>query len=344
MLNPKTCGVLLGLIALLISGCGQEVKKLNDQALTELNQGNAKEAAELWEKATTLSPKRAELFFNLAEAHRKSGNLTEALKDIKEASHLKSGDANIEASLAKILLLNGEQETALEGIRALSKEIRSEPELLFYEGIALVETGQAADAIKLLKAYTEKKPNAAAGFAGLGLAYLRTGNEEKGKDTLHQAIELDPNLSEAYLYLGQYHLSTTKNYKQAKKYMENVIQFDRNNSKVYLILGQANLGLQSLQEADTAFQKALKLESDAWNAYLGLAESSLRQENIEQAKRFAARAEEKAGGEAVINNFLARLYTSRNQKMLAIKEYEKSLSKNPNQPKIKESLEKLKQH
>lgn len=329
------------LALIFLSGCGNRAAELNEKGLANLQRGNMAEAISLLEEASRLAPGKYEIAYNLAEAYRRQGRLDDALKTIETAVSLSPRRPSVLVARAKIQLALGEAQQALADLEALDASLLRQPELLFYHALALLENQQNEEAIEQLEQFVRLKPKAATGQAALGLAYLRAGRSTEGRSALEKAVQLEPDLVDARLYLAQYHLSHSRDFHQAKEEIYTARRLDPNNAEVYILLGQTNLAMQLLSEADRAFEDAIRLNPDAWKAYLGLAESAMQRGNTEQALTYVRRAEDKASQHYSIYNLLGRLYTQRNQSTLAKQAYMRSLQLNPNQPDILETVQRL---
>ncbi len=333
---------LLGATCLGLLGCRSRVSDLNEEALAHLRRGDLSTAVLLLEQASQLAPTRHEVFLNLAEAYRRQGRLEAALEAIEAAGRLAPRRPGVVAARAKLYLLAGQPGPALAQLEGVDAKVRAEPEVRFYHGLLLVENGRAGEAVPLLEEFVRRYPRVAAGHAALGWAHLRLGNHTEGKQQIELALRRDPALLDARLYLAQHYLVQVQDYRRAKEELYVARGHDPGDPRVHLLLGQTNLALQLLNEADRAFEQAIRLNSDAWMAYLGMAETALRRGNAEQALSFAKHAKDKAPEQPKVYNFLARLYTQRQQTSLAIQAYEESLKRDANQPAIREALATLK--
>jgi predicted CXXCH cytochrome family protein len=114
------------------------------------------------------SPKRAEYYFELAEAWRDSGQVTKALPLYREA-------------------VRRNPEFAL-GLQKL--------------GSALRRSGQDAEAAEFLKRAASIAPDNATAWHELGLTYRALGKRPDAVAAFERAIQLDPDMSEAHNNLG----------------------------------------------------------------------------------------------------------------------------------------------
>ena len=71
--------------------------------------------------------------------------------------------------------------------------------------LVLMQSGDYAAAIPVLKAFIEKRPRHAGPYINLGIAYLRAGDEENALKSLQAALERNPASAAAHHQIGILH-------------------------------------------------------------------------------------------------------------------------------------------
>jgi tetratricopeptide (TPR) repeat protein len=69
-------------------------------------------------------------------------------------------------------------------------------------GAALVVSGQVDEGIDLLRKAVETRPENAASWFNMGLAYLEKGHSEAAEEVLRKALSLEPIMDKGWYYLG----------------------------------------------------------------------------------------------------------------------------------------------
>ena len=130
-----------------------------------------------------------------------------------------------------------------------------------------------AEAIIEFKNAIQLDPNDAQAYYKIALAYLKKGgllNLKQAYQAFSKTAELDPNLLDAQLKLGELYL-LSKHFSEARTKAELVLQRDADNIEAHLLLGNAYAGEQQLDKAIEALHAALQLDPKRTATYLNLA-------------------------------------------------------------------------
>ena len=144
------------------------VSELNNRAVSYIDSGRYAEAIDLLTKALSLDPSRAGILFNRAEAHRLSGHMEEARRDLRAELQL----------------------------------VPNSPEVLHALGLVAYD-GEDFDQARL---YYAKAIEADAAYApawnDLGVIAFRTQRYDEARVDFEKASTLDPDFSEAWFNLA----------------------------------------------------------------------------------------------------------------------------------------------
>lgn len=104
------------------------------------------------------------------------------------------------ADFIRVLIANGEEETALANIQQARAEDPGDPNLATLEGIVLIRLRHYSAAANLLHDLTLEHPDDATIHANLGAAWMGEGFYPGARAALGHAIELNPSIGGEYYY------------------------------------------------------------------------------------------------------------------------------------------------
>jgi len=117
-----------------------------------------------------------------------------------------------------------------------------------------------------------------------GLALVKTGEHEKAIDLFKQALEINPDLEEAYLHLGIAYRKI-ESYDLALMAFQNLLKRNPNNSSALFFQGLSLHGLERYQESIVYLEKAGNLDADLYQAALfSIGRAHFELGNNEEAK------------------------------------------------------------
>ena len=127
-------------------------------------------------------------------------------------------------------------------------------------GIGYYNNGKYNEAIIEFKNVIQVVPKDAEGHYRLGLAYLKSGkipNLPNAYKELTQAVELNPDITDAHLHIGNLFL-LSREYEKAREKGEIVLKKETGNVDAHLLLGNALAGLKRGDEAIGEIRKAIE--------------------------------------------------------------------------------------
>ena len=198
------------------------------------------------------------------------------------------------------------------------------------------------------------------GHYQIGLIYARKGAFEKAKTQYQLAIELDPELALPHFQLG-YLLTQQGKFEKAVPFYQKAIALYPNHTGAYYQLANAyfrmgkqeegkrqlekfreikakerfNLAEQSLKEGEidealTAFQRALDMDAAFAPAYARLSAIALQQNDLETAAEYLQQALEIRPSFAAGHYQLGSIYHKQGEVAKAIESFETALQLRPN--------------
>ena len=166
-------------------------------------------------------------------------------------------------NLGGALLLLGKPDEAYSHFQAAAEINPARPDEPLQPGRLSSGTRTAAEAMEQYNRTISLTSDAgllAATYANLGAAYRKLGEDEKARDSYDQALQLNPNQSNAYLGLGELLEKQNRLDDAISNYSKSVEL--RPTDTGFLLLGHALESAGRRPEALAAYQAALKLSPD----------------------------------------------------------------------------------
>ncbi len=211
------------------------IARFNEKAGEYLSAGNAKAAAESYERALQLSPRDAKLRYNLSLALDRMGDFPAERKELARTVEL---DPNFTVAQNQL------------GVLALRNGLPAEAEQRFKKALAIDPT------------FSEAQSN-------LGVLYSQQGKAAEAAVLFRQAIKNDPKYTKAYVNFGLL-MAQQGAFPDAEQQFRTAIGVDANYPDAYSALGMLQAKTGSGAEAVKSFQKAVTLEPASAQAHLNL--------------------------------------------------------------------------
>jgi len=175
-------------------------KAFIDDAEFLILSGNLDEFLDPLDEALSLDPENYELAYFLAEMsfEMETGDLESYLETALDANPIHSG------SLLMLAVLYYSEDRLDESLELLNRALNVNPRdeaALLCVGSILTAQGQFEEARTFLMKSLEYKAQAQCHYL-LGIGYKETGSPQKAMKHLEQAIEMNPDLEDAYYMLG----------------------------------------------------------------------------------------------------------------------------------------------
>ncbi|EAS05615.3 tetratricopeptide repeat protein (macronuclear) [Tetrahymena thermophila SB210] len=140
------------------------------------------------------------------------------------------------------------------------------------------------DAKKFFEKAIELNPQLGEAYMYLGAISQQKGMIEESKELLLKAIQLDDKCYSAHMYIANYYLATNQ-VKKAIKSCEKALKIGPINHWAYHVLGMCYYRQQDLEKAKTYYYKAIELNSKVKEPFLNLGniylEQNMKKEAIE---------------------------------------------------------------
>jgi tetratricopeptide (TPR) repeat protein len=165
--------------------------------------GRYDDALNVLREALEIFPQAAELHVGLAYARLARDEIAWALRSFHEALALEPNNEDGLAGLGEVFLKVGKQDRAMRCFDAiLALGFREDHDLMLQVGRALFREGVFDRARDFFELALVSQPESAEATACLGYAAHRLGDDQTSARWLRRALELEPQDSEARVYLG----------------------------------------------------------------------------------------------------------------------------------------------
>ncbi len=207
---------------------------------------------------------------------------------------------------AQILLQAGRREEALQAMLAAQKLGGAQRPLLRQMGLTLSELGRHADALAVLRPLAEEDPRRldVASHQALALALSEAGQQEAAQSILDNLLADDGDDPQTLEHLSLVALRRGR-WQDASRWAQLALARHRSLPRAHNNLGVALAELGDLEGAVDAWQRAVDLDPELFDALYNLATQALALEHFEQAQRALRRFVDQAP-EAIYSDDLRR--------------------------------------
>ncbi|HYV49531.1 MAG TPA: tetratricopeptide repeat protein [Myxococcaceae bacterium] len=266
-----------------ISALPEDVSLRAERALLARTLNDYDAAIEHYGKAVELSPRDAEVRFNLGEALHAAGKTDEAIARYREALAIDPNLISAKVNLGKALAEKLQYAEAKELLSQAGKSSAGlgDAEAHYNLGVILMREGNVPGAMTEYDRAIAADPSHARAHNNLGVALDSQGNHKKAADEFRKALKSDPAFAEATFNLGLALFNLGDN-RGATKAFEKALELKPRASAPYTQLGNLYLQAGKRDKAVEAFKKAIELSQDdgrgkSADAYKGLALAYLGQ-------------------------------------------------------------------
>lgn len=241
----------------------------------ELATGNPARAVEMLQPAHELGPFDLEVVPLIARAYVASGQMDRALEAVRVALRQRRGAPELIVAKAQIDLARGNANEALEALRGVVRTRRDDPEIHTALGEAARQVGHVAEARRAFDRAIELRPGHMPALIGLADLALDGRELEAAERAITRAREAG---SEGGIALDRVQARLHALRGAGNEAVEAVQGLARSSEDTVLwtCLGQVLAQAERNQEAERAFQRALRLDGQQPDALLGLATVQIR--------------------------------------------------------------------
>lgn len=253
--------------------------------------GNLDKAAETTNQAIAVDPTNVELHLLKARLQIEEGALEGAMANLEIARKLSPEHAEIEYLTGVIHQRWQRPQQALDAYSAAARKKPDDIAYLMAQSEMLVSMDRQAEALALLKARVVYFEHSAAIRDAIAQLYEQAGDQRQAVEYYRQASILDSSddTIRERLAWAQYRAG---DYREANAQFARLLRDEQNQKRVDLLLAiaecESRLGLHA--QARRHFDDVTNLDTNSLTAWLGVARSSLKLNDLRRAEMAATKA------------------------------------------------------
>jgi tetratricopeptide (TPR) repeat protein len=255
----------------------------------------------------------------LGDYYLSQGDSAKALAEFMSLSKDHPNDSQVRKACAQLLILDRQLEEASRLTDEILKRSPQDDEGLVLKGQILLQSGKTDDALHALLQAKKGNPADAVGHYHLGMAYLVKGNTNQAEGEWRTAVQLRPDLSDAWVALGKsatdrhdwkdlesigvhlmkiapnspggflFHATARINQGDAASSeadLKQLIQISPQSPQGYVKLGQLRVLTKRWNEAEILYREALNRSPDFLDAIQGIVDLDFQRGHSEDALHF----------------------------------------------------------
>lgn len=164
----------------------------------------------------------------------------------------------------------GQPEQAVSACRTLLQSQPGHPEARRLLAIALIQTGEADEAVRILKSLSKRAPKSAAIWTNLGSAYAAADRDSEAKNAFQRALKIKPGLPAAHFNLARLAFRRA-HFKQAGRELNRLLKVSPDHRGALLIQGHVLKAEGELEASAASYRRLLKLTPESGDAWWSLA-------------------------------------------------------------------------
>jgi tetratricopeptide (TPR) repeat protein len=274
-------------IALAVAGCGNS----HSRFLSHMERGKQYLAADNLDKASIefrnalqIEPRNVEAFYFNGKVAERRGGLREAVGYYQAAIDAQPSDSRSRAALAKIFVLGGAPQRALEVISPGLLDRSDDPDLLAARAAARHELKDDTEAREDAEKAVRIAPGNENAIGVLAALALRAGDTERAVSLVSDAVERVPDSIDLRRILGSIYLSTGQPGK-AEEQMRKIIALEPREMSPRIELARHFAQAHELDAAQQVLEQAVRDFPGNDTAKLTLIEFINTQRSPEQGER-----------------------------------------------------------
>lgn len=278
------------------------------------------EAVAAYKKALSLDPTLPGIEMNLGLAEFKQGHFHAAIEPLKAVATREPGNFQAHTLLGLSYYSDKQYTKAVESLEVAVQADPTNVELRHIVAQSCLWAGQYQCALDGFRQILLTQPNSAAAHVLVGEALDGLGETPEAIAEFQQAAQVSPHEPNVHFGLGFLYWKS-QDYARAKAEFQAELANDGNNAQAWAYLGDTEIKLGNQENAASALNKAIQLQSDIRLAYIDLGIVLSEQNKYKDAIADFRKAVELDPGQPDAHYRLARAYQALGEKNEAEKEF-----------------------
>jgi tetratricopeptide (TPR) repeat protein len=232
------------------------------------NQGQLTAAVASYQHALKIKPDFAEAYDDLGTALRALGQRDEAVASYRRALQINPNFAEAHGNLGNALRELGQLHAAVASYRCA---LASKPELAEAHnnlGNALRELGQLDAAVASYRRALEIRHDYAEAHCNLGHVLIELGQLDEAAASYQRALALKSNYAEAYASLGIL-LRQRGRHDEAEAHCRRALEIDPKSAAAFIVLAELHTDRGQFSQAEELFKRAISIAPKSPEAWAG---------------------------------------------------------------------------
>lgn len=278
MYKQKQLFFLMLLIGLGMLGACENKENGQQQAKTPTYKDPAIDAVS---QQIAQSPQEADLYFSRAELFYINEGYDEAIQDLNKALSLDSTNVNYLHLLADVYLDYFQSRQALQTMKKAAalhpQNLQTQLKLSEFQLILQ----QYEESLKTVDGVLQLSPQNPEGYFMLGMNFKEMGDTARAINSFQQCVELDPEVIDAWIFLGQ--LQAGRGNNLAIQYFNSALSIEPDNVEVLHAKADYLSDKGELEKAVEVYREMVRIDPQYEQSYFNMGLLYLDQDSIVKA-------------------------------------------------------------
>jgi len=227
------------------------------------------------------APNKADLYYSRAELFYVNEGYDEAIEDLNRALDLDSTKVEYLHLLADVYLDYYKSRLALQTMKKAARQFPEHiPTLLKLSEFQLI-LKQNKESLQTVDKILQLSPQNAEGYFMLGMNFKEMGDTARAVNSFQQSVELDPEIIDAWIYLGQLQAGLGNDI--ALQYFNSALSVDPGNIQVLHAKADYFSDLGRLEEAVDVYRDMVRIDPQYEQSYFNMGLLFLDQDSVLKA-------------------------------------------------------------